>query len=61
MPNPGGHFIFKIGERVLFNGKLVRVVARTVEAALGKTYQVRYQNGCNGGYIPEERLSKEGS
>lgn len=60
MPNPPGHFIFKIGERVLYNGKRVRIADRTVEAALGKTYQIRYRNGHNGGYVPEEKLTKEG-
>jgi len=59
MPNPPGHFIFKIGERVLYNGKRVRITARTVEAALGKTYKVRYPDGTNGGYIPESQLVKE--
>ncbi len=58
MPNPGGQFLFKIGDRVLFNGKRVRIMDRTIESALGKTYKIRYSNGRNGGYVPESRLSK---
>lgn len=71
MPNPGGHFKFKIGERVWYRPHLtyypstkprrVRIIKRTVEAALGKTYLIRHQDGRLGGYVPEDRLSRENS
>ena len=60
--NPGGHFRFKVGQRVTVtfsSGRvhLGRIVARTVEDALGKVYQVRDQRGLNLGYVPEGYLT----
>lgn len=66
-PNPGGHFLFAVGERLTWTPRVsgypprrVRVVRRTIEAALGKTYQVRdCQTRKLLGYIPESDLTKE--
>ena len=59
--NPGGHFRFKVGQRVTvtYPGRtyLGRIVGRTIEEALGKVYGVRDQRGRNLGNIPEERLT----
>lgn len=54
-------FKFKIGQRVVdaYSGKRVYVRARTIEAALGKTYRIQYQNGKWGGYVPEDQLHLE--
>lgn len=63
MPNPPGHFLYKIGDKVTVTSPstgvvvLGRVIARTVERALGKTYLIRNQRGQSLGYIPEDRLS----
>lgn len=63
--NPGGQFKFKIGQRVVWTpnvggypSRRVRIIKRTIEAALGKTYLVRYQDGRLGGYIPERDLAE---
>lgn len=62
MPNPGGPFKYKVGQRVTVtfpSGHIVlgRIMKRTIEAALGKTYLVRDQDGRNQGYCPEEYLT----
>lgn len=66
-PNPGGHFKFKIGQRLIYTpsvpgypSRRVRVCKRTVEAALGKTYQIKdCKTGRMYGYIPEAQLAEE--
>ena len=55
--NEGGQFRFKIGDRVTVtyeSGTVThgRILARTIEPALGKTYK-----GRNLGYLPEALLS----
>lgn len=66
MPNPGGQFKFKVGQRVWLSyehssaphlpGHWARIKARTVEGALGKTYWcVTRQRSI--GYVPEIWLS----
>jgi hypothetical protein len=60
--NEGGPFKFKIGDRVTVtyeSGTVThgRILARTIEPALGKTYQVRDRKGRNLGYLPEALLS----
>jgi hypothetical protein len=61
--NPGGAFHYKVGDHVTYSrtGKRVRIKARTIEPALGKTYLIQYQNGHTGGYVPERTLSREKS
>jgi len=58
--NPGGPFMFRKGERVWYlrTGAPVKIIDRTIEEALGKTYHIRYQNGRSGGFVPEETLEK---
>jgi hypothetical protein len=60
MNNPGGAFRYKVGDHLTYTrtGKRVRVMARTIEPALGKTYLIRYQNGRTAGYVPEGCLVK---
>lgn len=68
-PNPSGQFKFKIGQRLIYTPhvfdtlyppKRVRVVKRTIEAALGKTYLVKdCKTGRLCGYIPEVDLKEE--
>jgi len=63
MNNPGGAFQYKVGDHVIYSrtGKRVRIKARTIEPALGKTYLIQYQNGHTGGYVPEGRLIRDKS
>jgi hypothetical protein len=61
MANEGGVFKFKIGQRVMDtrSGQQVRIVKRTIEPALGKTYLIRHQDKRLGGYTPERFLEAE--
>lgn len=65
MPNPGGAFKFKVGQRVWVDymyssaphlpGHWARIKDRKIEAALGKTYWcVTRQRSL--GYVPENWL-----
>lgn len=51
-------FIFRVGDRVVDTrvGKVAKVIDRTIEAALHKTYLIRYRDGRCGGYTPEADL-----
>lgn len=58
-------FKYKVGQRVWYApivfevkhpGSWVRITDRTIEAALGKTYRIVYQNGHGGGFVREECL-----
>ena len=63
MPNPGGHFKFRVGQRVIYKhtGQRVKIVNRTTEAALGKTYQImqKIHGRYIKPYVPEEYLEEE--
>lgn len=54
-------FQFKVGDRVQLTlpgtaPRWVRVLGRTIEPGLGRTYEVRYPNGRWGGWVPETWL-----
>ena len=66
-PNPGGAFRFRIGQRLIYTPRApgypprrVRVVKRTIEAALGKVYLIKdCKTGQRYGYTPESDLEEE--
>jgi hypothetical protein len=61
-----GEFRFKVGERVWYQPSMagskrrrVRIIARTIEPALGKTYQVRSPKMGGMPYVCESELSPD--
>lgn len=63
----GSQFRYRIGQRVwwqpevygvVYPRKRVKIIDRTIEPALGKTYRIRYQNGKSGGFVREAQLSE---
>lgn len=64
--NEGGQFKFKVGQLVWYQpevrGKLyvpyrVRIMARTIEPALGKTYMIRSPKRSGTPFVREAELS----